>query len=111
MVVLTDTKCAGPGLQGWIKLVMPKAHLRIQGQAPGHHPAAGLGALLPIVHVVLLEGTRRAKTADAGQAQGLFDLGRSGFVSVDPRRDDNLVGSMRVPDAEGAGSGTEHREV
>src|SRR5262249_18011428 len=75
------------------------------------YAAAGLSALLPIIHIVLLEGTGGAKAPDPGQAHGLFDLGRRGLVGINPRRHDNLVGSMWVPDAEGTGRGAEDGEV
>src|SRR5262249_9006900 len=56
MVALAEAVIAGPGLEVHIIALMAQSHLHIQRIAAGDHPPAGLGTLLPVVHVVLLEG-------------------------------------------------------
>src|SRR2546429_1363103 len=84
------------------------AHLRIHRHATRDHAAAGAGAFLPIVHVILLEGAGRAETANTGQADRFLDMRRGGLVGVDPGPHLGLVRATRVPDAEGARGGAEH---
>src|SRR5580765_3030081 len=56
VVALAHAKLAGPGPELRIEPLVTEAHLRVERHAARHHAAAGLGAFLPIVHVVLLEG-------------------------------------------------------
>src|SRR6267154_1838901 len=102
---------ARPSPQIFVEMLVSEAHLVTEEIAPGHHPSPGLGAALPIVHVVLLEGARWAEHPDTGQPNGFLDRGRGGFVGKDPRPDFGLVGSPRVPDPEGARGGPQHREI
>src|SRR5207248_8959987 len=57
---------AGPGVQRLVEALATEAHLVIQILAPGDRAAGGLGAALPIVHIVLLEGARRAEHSHPG---------------------------------------------
>src|SRR5215510_730354 len=67
MVALAEAVVAGPGLEVLVVTLMAQPHLHIQRIAPGDDPAAGAGTLLPVVHVVLLEGARRAKASHPSQ--------------------------------------------
>src|SRR5216683_2427256 len=100
MVALTHAPVAGPAVEAVVEPLMPDAHLGIERHAPRHDPLTGAGAFLPIVHVVLLEGARRAEAPDPGQADGLLDMRRRRLVGIDPGPDLGLVGSARLPDAE-----------
>src|SRR5438046_713047 len=84
MIALAHAEIAGPAFETFVEALMPQAHLRIHHHAPRNHAAAGAGAFLPIVHIVLLEGAGRAETAHPGQADRLLDMGRGGLVGVDP---------------------------
>src|SRR5438105_5689347 len=84
MVVLAHAEFAGPGAEVRIKAVMTEPHLRIERHPAGHHAAAGAGAFLPIVHVVLLEGARRAEAAHAGEPDRLLDMRRRRLVDEYP---------------------------
>src|SRR5438046_907227 len=61
VVALAVAIVAGPGVQRLVEAFAAEAHLVIQILAPGDRTARCLGAALPIVHVVLLEGARRAE--------------------------------------------------
>src|SRR5215510_9327793 len=102
MVALTEAGVAGPGLEVLAVTLMAQPHLQIQRIAPGDDPAAGAGTLLPVVHVVLLEGARRAKGPYPRQPHGLLDLRRGCCIHINPGPELNLVGAPRVPDAERA---------
>src|SRR6267154_2300771 len=68
MVALADAMVAGPGVEASVEVFVTHAHLRVDRHAARHDPAAGLGAFLPIVHIVLLEGAGRAEAAYPGEA-------------------------------------------
>src|SRR5262249_23746135 len=57
----------GPGFQIFVEMLVAQAHLVAEEVAPGHRAPSGLGATLPIVHVVLLECAGRAKHPHPGQ--------------------------------------------
>src|SRR5215510_12934684 len=101
MVALAEPVVAGPGSQVFVEALMPEPHLHVQRQAPGHRPPTGAGALLPVVHVVLLEGPRGAEAAHTRQTKSLLHLRRGSLIDIDPRPELNRVGPTRVPDAEG----------
>src|SRR6266404_993075 len=101
MIALAHAKVAGPGLEALVKALMAQTHLCIHRHTPRDHAAAGAGAFLPVVHVVLLEGARRAEPAHTGQADRFLDMGRGGLVGVDPGPHLGLVRAPRVPDAKG----------
>src|SRR6516164_9746156 len=61
MVALAHAEIAGPGLELPVEAVMPQTHLRVYRHSSRDHPAAGAGAFLPIVHIVLLESAGRAE--------------------------------------------------
>src|SRR5262245_21557449 len=102
MVALAVAIVAGPGLEVRVEALVAQAHFVIQERPAGHHAAPGLGTLLPVIHVVLLKGPRGTKDPCSSQAQGLLDVRRGCLVDVNPRPDFGLVGSARMPDAEGA---------
>src|SRR5271166_2296807 len=60
VVALAHAKVAGPGVEALVEALVPQAHLRVHRHAPRDDAAAGAGAFLPIVHIVLLEGAGRA---------------------------------------------------
>src|SRR5438067_12550261 len=84
MVALADAPVAGPGVEAGVEPLMPHAHLRVDRHAPRHDAAAGLGAFLPIVHVVLFESAGRAEAAHPGETDRLLDLGRRRLVDEHP---------------------------
>src|SRR5262249_54156197 len=53
MVALADAEVTGPGPEVLVEAFVASSHRIVQLLASGHHPPAGLGALLPVVHVVL----------------------------------------------------------
>ena len=55
VVAFAHAELAGPAAEFRIEPVMAEPHLGVERHAAGDDAAAGLGALLPIVHVVLLE--------------------------------------------------------
>src|ERR1700751_695136 len=65
MVALAHAEIAGPGFEVLVEALGTQAHLRVHGQAPRDDAAAGAGAFLPVVHVVLLEGAGRAEAPHA----------------------------------------------
>src|SRR5437588_522161 len=75
VIALAHAEIAGPGLEAFVEALMPQTHLRVHRHATRNHAAAGAGAFLPIVHVILLEGAGRTETAHPGQADRLR-LGR-----------------------------------
>src|SRR5262249_45050192 len=82
-----------------------------QEGSPGYDAAASAGAFLPIVHVVLLEGTGRAKPTDASEPDRFLDMRRRGLVGKNPGPNRGLIGAPRLPDAESARGGAQHREI
>ena len=56
MVAFAQAIFTGPGAELLVVSFVPEPHLIVQWVAPRHHPPAGLGTCLPVVHVVLLEG-------------------------------------------------------
>src|SRR5262245_50228971 len=75
MVALAVAVVAGQRAEIRVEAFVPEAHLVTERVAPGHHASPGLGAALPVVHVVLLEGPRRTEHPHPGQANGFLDLG------------------------------------
>ena len=102
MVALAEAGVAGPGLQVFVEPLVPQSHLHVEFNPPGNDPPAGLGAFLPMVHVVLLEGARRAEALDGVLAYRLPDFGKGCFVHVAPRPYFDLVRASRVPNTKGA---------
>src|SRR6516164_9487241 len=74
MIAFTVTVVAGHCSKVLLETLATEAHLVIQRITASDHAASGLGAALPVVHVVLLKGPRRAENARASQAERLFDL-------------------------------------
>src|SRR5262245_56449300 len=109
MVALAHAKVTGPRLEALVEPLVPQPHLRVQGESPRHPPATGGRALLPVVHVVLLEGAGGAEAAHTRQPDGFLDRGRGCPVDVEPGPDLGLVWPPRVPDPERARGGAEHR--
>ena len=83
---------------------MPQPHLVVQHLAAGNGAAAGLGAFLPVVHIILLKSSRRTEPANGGEPDLLFHLRRRGPVGESPRPDLDLARPFGVPDAKGAGA-------
>src|SRR5215831_681914 len=102
---------SGPSPDVLVEAFVSSSHRIVQLVAPGHHPPAGLGALLPVVHVVLFEGACGAETPQTGQAEGFLHRHRGRLVDVDPGPDFYLVRVLWVPDPEGVGRGAEEGEV
>src|SRR5260370_38330236 len=102
MVALADAEIAGPGVETLIEPLVSQPHLRIQESPSGYDAAASAGALLPIVHVVLLEGPRRAEAAHPGQPNCFLHMRRRRHAGEQPRRQRGLVRSPRVPDTQRA---------
>src|SRR5205085_2117636 len=111
MVALAVAVVARPGLQIGVEALVSEAHLVIQSLAPGNGAACRLGAALPVIHVVLLEGPRRAEHPNSGDPDRLLDMRRRRLVGIAPRPDLGLIRSARVPDPEGARGRPQHREV
>src|SRR5436190_13797017 len=102
MVAFAVAIIARPGVQRLVEALATEAHLVIQILAPGDRTAGGLGAALPIVHIVLLEGARWTEHPNPGHPDRLLDMRRRRFVGIAPRPDLGLVRAARVPDPEGA---------
>src|SRR5262245_28256953 len=66
VVALAKAAITGPGAKRGIKAFTPEPHLIVDWQTPRDNATAGLGAFLPIIHVVLLKGAGRAKAANPG---------------------------------------------
>src|ERR1700724_2169549 len=64
-VALAEAVIPRPGAERRIEACAAEPHLVVDRHAARCDAAAGLGALLPIVHVVLLEGAGRTETAHA----------------------------------------------
>src|SRR4030088_2738868 len=94
-----------------VEALAAEAHLVIEGLAPGDRAAGRLGAALPIVHVVLLEGAGRTEHPYPGHPDRLLDMRRRRLVGIAPRPDLGLVGPARMPNAEGARSRPQQREI
>src|ERR1043166_2792118 len=93
---------AGPGAERLVKALVPQAHFVIQGLASGDRAARGLGAALPIVHVVLLEGARRAEHPHPGGPDRFLDMRRRRLIGITPGPDLGLIRPARVPHADRA---------
>src|SRR5580700_2378546 len=111
MIEFAVAMVAGPGVEIRVEALVPEPHLVAQFEAPRDRAACGLGAALPIVHVVLLEGARWAEHPHPRHADRFLDLGRGRLVGVDPGPNLGLVRTARMPDAQGARSRPEHRQV
>src|SRR5947207_6632848 len=92
MVALAHPIFAGPAAEFRVKALVTEPHLGVERHLPRHHAAAGAGAFLPIVHVVLFEGTRGAEAPHPGDPDRLLDMRRGGLVDEHPRPDFGLVG-------------------
>src|SRR5579864_8035288 len=101
MVRFAHAIFTGPAAERRIEALVPEPHLGVERHLPRHHAAAGAGAFLPIVHVVLLEGAGRAEAAHSGEADRFLDMRRGSLVDEHPRPDLGLVGAARMPDAKG----------
>src|SRR5258708_13908895 len=97
MVALAHAKLTSPTLEPLVEPLVPQSHLRVQHGPPRHHAATGARALLPIVHVVLLEGAGRAEAPDAGQSDRFLDMWRRRFVGLNPRPNPCLFSPSPVP--------------
>src|SRR5215469_1018053 len=64
VVRFAETGLAGNSAKCRIEALVPHPHLVVDRHLPCHDTTAGQGALLPVVHVVLLERARRAESAD-----------------------------------------------
>src|SRR5271166_4022727 len=111
MVAFAVAVVAGQRSQILVEALVPEAHFVTEGIAAGHHTATGLGAALPVVHIVLLEGAGRAEGPQAGQPDRLLDLRRGGLVGVNPGPHLGFVGAAGMPDAQCPRAGAQHREV
>src|SRR5438132_3795152 len=111
MVAFAVAVIAGQRSEILVEALMPQAHLVTERIAPGDDTSSGLGAALPVVHIVLLEGARRPEHPHPRQPNGLLDLGRGGLVGEDPSPDLGLVGPPRVPDAKRTRRRPQHRKV
>src|SRR5262245_27456952 len=97
MVALAEAGIADRGAEGGIEALVPEPHLVVDRHAPGHDAAAGLRAFLPIIHIVLLEGSGGAETAHPRQPERLLYFRRRGFVDKHPRPDLGLLRTARMP--------------
>src|SRR5215472_5906423 len=111
VIALAHAEIAGPGLEVRVETLVAQAHLRVHRQSPRDDAATGAGAFLPVVHVVLLEGTGGAEASYSGQPDRLLDVRWCRPVSESPRPHLGVVGAARMPDAECAGSRAEHRKI
>src|SRR5262249_60508803 len=76
VIAFAEAVIADGGAERRIEALTAEPHLGVYRDAAGHHPAAGLGAFLPIIHVVLLEGAAGAEAADAGQLEAALYVRR-----------------------------------
>src|SRR6516162_2942942 len=111
MVAFTVAVVAGHCPEILVKTLAAEAHLIIERVAAGDHAAPGLGAALPVVHIVLLKGTCRTEGPRSGQPERILDLWGRRLVHVDPRPHLGLVRSAWVPDPEGARGSSKYREI
>src|ERR1700739_3210272 len=108
MVPLAHAEITGPGVETLVETLMSQPHLGVDGKLPRHHTPTRLCALLPVVHIVLLECARRAETPYAGQPYRLLDVGRRRLIGIDPRPHRGLFGTPRLPHPEGARGRAQH---
>src|SRR6516162_9986786 len=80
MIAFAKAGIAGPGAERWIKALVPEPHLIVYRQTPRGNATTGLGAFLPVVHVVLLKGAGRAEAANPGEAERFLDIARRSLV-------------------------------
>src|SRR5207237_10554024 len=106
-----NARLAGEVVEVLVAALVTTPHLIVERNAPRDDAAAGAPAFLPIVHVALLEGSRRAEAAHAGHPDRLLDVRRGGLIGKDPGPDLRLVGPTRMPHAEAARGRAQHREV
>src|SRR6266404_3877584 len=111
VIALAETGIARPGAERRIEALATEPHLVVDRHAARRNTTAGLGAFLPVVHVVLLEGAGRAEAAHAGEAERLFDVARSRLVDEYPRPHFGPAGAARLPNAEGPGGAAQQREI
>src|SRR4051812_33113640 len=111
VVALAETGIARPGAERRIEALAAEPHLVVDRHAARRDPTAGLGAFLPIIHVVLLEGAGRAETAYAGEAERLFDLARGRLVDEYPGPHLGPAGAARLPNPEGPRGAPQQREI
>src|SRR5260370_14491680 len=84
MVAFAVAVVAGNGPVFRVEVLAATAHLVVQRLPAGDHTPAGLGAALPVVHVVLLERAAGAEDAGARQADRFLDFRRGGPVRLNP---------------------------
>ena len=72
---------------------------------------AGVGALLPVIHVVLLQDARRAEGAQAAATDRILHLLRRVPVSEHPSPYLRMEGAPRLPQPEGVGGGPHQPQV
>src|SRR6516225_9961581 len=111
MIAFAKAGIAGPGAERRIEALVPEPHLIVYRQTPRGNATTGLGAFLPVVHVVLLKGAGRAEAANAGEAERLLDDGGPGLVDKHIRPDFGLVGAARLPHPERARGAAQQREI
>src|SRR4051794_14904301 len=111
VVAFAETGIARPGAERRIEALTTEPHLVVDRHAARRDPAAGLGAFLPIVHIVLLEGAGRAETAYAGQAERLLDVARGRLVDEYPRPHFGPAGPARLPNSKGPRGAAQQREI
>src|SRR6516165_10787398 len=102
MVTFAVAIVTGDGAEIRLKALMPESHRIVQRMAPRDDATTSLGAALPIVHVVLLERAARSEHPGSDETDRLLDLGWRRLVRVNEGPAFGLVGTTRVPNAQGS---------
>src|SRR5215472_2587575 len=111
VVAFTVTVIAGDGTEIRLKPLASEPHRIVQRMAPRDDASAGLGAALPIVHVVLLKRAARSEHTGSREADRLLDLGRRRPVCIDEGPAFGLVGTTRMPDAQSTRGRPQDRQI
>src|SRR5215469_11638255 len=111
VVALAEAGVAGPGAERAVEALMPAAHLIVDRQAPRHDAAAGLRAFLPIVHIVLFEGSGWTEPTHAGEPERILHCRRRSLVDKHPRPDLGLLRAAWMPYAQCARGPPQQREI
>src|SRR5271155_345707 len=111
MVAFAVAVVAGDGAEIRLKPLASEPHRVVQRMAPRDDASAGLGAALPIVHVVLLKRAARSEHPGPGEADRLLDLGWRRPVRINEGPAFGLVGTTRVPDSQRTRGRPKDRQV
>jgi hypothetical protein len=76
MIAFAKAGIAGPGAKRRVEALVAQPHLIVHRHTSRDGAAAGLGAFLPVVHIVLLERVGRLKARTPANRSRLGESGR-----------------------------------